>query len=198
METVGIFILMIIGLIIFILIAVLSLRNRDYESPIAWAGKQGEREAAEIIKEILQENDILLTNVYICHDGKETELDNVIINNNGIFIIEVKNYSGTLVGEENDYEWTKYKISSGGNTYIKQVRNPVRQVKRQVYILSQYLKYYNIRAWIDGYVLLLNHNSPLYSSMILESQEEIDHVIHERPYNLLNQKTVHAVKELLL
>ena len=188
------------GIAVFsVLILILwVLWDKGYESPRVRAGKEGEKEATEIIKRVLRENDILLTNVRIQYKEKETELDNVIINNRGVFIIEVKNYSGVLIGGENDYEWTKYKVSRGGNTYEKQVRNPIKQVKRQVYILSRFLKYYGISVWIDGYVLLLNRNGPVDSSLILESYEQINEAIHKRQQKEMNKKTVLAIKELLM
>ena len=188
------------GIAVFsVLILILwVLWDKGYESPRVRAGKEGEKEATEIIKRVLRENDILLTNVRIQYKEKETELDNVIINNRGVFIIEVKNYSGVLIGGENDYEWTKYKVSRGGNTYEKQVRNPIKQVKRQVYILSRFLKYYGIKVCIDGYVLLLNRNGPVDSSLILESYEQINEAIHKRQQKEMNKKTVLAIKELLM
>ena len=188
---------------IFILILILAIVwDKFYQKPEirpeGRAGKQGEKEAVRIIEQVLQEGDILLSNICVCYREKETELDNVIINNRGVFIIEVKNYSGVLVGSEDDYEWTKYKISRGLNIYEKRVRNPMKQVKRQVYILSRYLKCYGIRVWIDGYVLLLNNNSPIHNNMILESSKAIDQAIHRRSQNSLNKKTVAAIKELLM
>ena len=188
------------GIAVFsVLILILwVLWDKGYESPRVRAGKEGEKEATEIIKRVLRENDILLTNVRIQYKEKETELDNVIINNRGVFIIEVKNYSGVLIGGENDYEWTKYKVSRGGNTYEKQVRNPIKQVKRQVYILSRFLKYFVINVWFDGYVLLLNRNGPVDSSLILESYEQINEAIHKRQQKEMNKKTVLAIKELLM
>lgn len=45
-------------------------------------------------------NDVYLRNVKVEYDGRPAEIDNVIINQNGIFIIEVKNYSGILYGDE--------------------------------------------------------------------------------------------------
>lgn len=199
-KTVYRLIFIFLGIAVFsVLILILwVLWDKGYESPRVRAGKEGEKEATEIIKRVLRENDILLTNVRIQYKEKETELDNVIINNRGVFIIEVKNYSGILIGGENDYEWTKYKVSRGGNTYEKQVRNPIKQVKRQVYILSRFLKYYGINVWIDGYVLLLNRNGPVDSSLILESYEQINEAIHKRQQKAMNKKTVLAIKELLM
>ena len=191
-----IFIFIWIGCIAFLVI-IAVLFYKTYEAPGVRAGKRGEKEAAEIIKQVLQKEDILLMNVCVKYKEKATELDNVIINRRGVFIIEVKNYSGTLTGKEDDYEWTKYKVSRGGNIYEKQVRNPIKQVRRQVYILARFLKYSGIRVWVEGYVLLLNNNSPVHNDMVLESFEGIDQALHGRTHNSLNSGAVAAIKELL-
>lgn len=194
----GILVLAAVLVLTAILLIIRLFGGGGYEPPQVRAGREGEKEATEIIRRILRENDILLTNIRVNYKEKKTELDNVVINNRGVFIIEVKNYSGVLTGGEDDYEWTKYKVSGGGNIYEKQVRNPIKQVRRQVYILSRFLKYYGINVWIDGYVLLLNKNSPVDSDMVLESLGQINQAIHKRTRNTLNKKTVLAIRELLL
>ena len=81
-----------LGIAVFsVLILILwVLWDKGYESPRVRAGKEGEKEATEIIKRVLRENDILLTNVRIQYKEKETELDNVIINNRGVFSTAVR------------------------------------------------------------------------------------------------------------
>ena len=73
-----------------------------YVSPAYRAGRAGEAEATELIRSVLREDDRLFTGVNVAIDGKRTELDNVIVNPRGVFIIEVKTYSGTLKGSESD------------------------------------------------------------------------------------------------
>lgn len=90
------------------------------------AGIRGEEAAARAIESVLREDDRLFTNVKIEHDGKPTELDNIVVNRFGVFIIEVKNYTGHIVGGEDDYEWQKFKTTNAGNTYEKTVKNPIR------------------------------------------------------------------------
>ena len=194
-------VLIFVGIITFAFIVLLliwvAIRSKTFEHPRIKAGKRGEKAATDIIKQVLQEGDELLTNVCINYRERMAELDNVIINRSGIIIVEVKNYSGMLTGEEDDYEWTKYKRSRGGNTYVQQVRNPIKQVKRQVYLLSKVLKCNGIGVWVDGYVLLLNNNSPVHSDMVLESFWEIDQAIHRQSRKPLSRKTIIAVKEVL-
>ena len=169
----------IIGLIALIIWLFLLLRGTPEEPPERRAGKSGEKYASRIIDEVLRESDKHLTNVLITADGKQAELDNVIINRNGVFIIEVKNYTGELHGDEEDYEWLKYKYTSSSVPFQKVVKNPIPQVKRQVYILSKLLKKHNINVWIEGYVFFVERNSPVNSCYVLWTQEDIDRAIHQ-------------------
>lgn len=183
--------------ITIILFLLYRLQKWFREIPVRQAGKEGELAAQEIIREVLRENDILLSNICISYEGKETELDNVVITDKGVFIIEVKNYSGKLIGKEEDFEWKKYKLSTGGNVYEKNVKNPIKQVKRQVYILSHYLKSQGIDIWVEGYALLLENNSPVHGEYVLESRKEIGTAIHRQGRNHLSRKTMGEVRTLL-
>ena len=193
-------IIIIAVLVIFAVIVLLSILfgRYDIELPEKRAGRMGERIATSIISEILNDEDILLTNVGIFTDGKETELDNVIINTKGIFIIEVKNYSGQLIGDEEDAEWIKNKVTEAGYLYQKTVRNPIRQVKRQEYLMSKLLKDNGIHVWIKGYVFLLERNSPVKSAYILDTQKDIDVAVHPDAVDQMDVEMVESVKRLLM
>ena len=160
-------------------------------------GIRGEEAAVRVIQSVLRDGDRLFTNVSIEYDGKPAELDNVVVNKYGVFIIEVKNYSGFIVGGEDDFEWQKYKTTNAGNTFVKTVRNPIRQVKRQIYILARYLEYYGSRVWVHGYAILLHGNSPVRSEYVLTSKADIDHAIHTVDRRMLDTKTVDRIAELL-
>ncbi len=95
------------------------------------------------------------------------------------------------------FEWIKNKITSAGYFYQKKVKNPIRQVKRQVYILSTYLRQYGIDTWIMGYVFLVERNSPVESDHVLESQRDIDDVIHFGTNNNLTIAQKNSIVELL-
>lgn len=168
-----------------------------FERPERRAGRRGEAFAADVIRQVLREDDHLLTNVKISIPDKETELDNVVVNKYGVFIIEVKNYKGELVGNEDDYEWEKYKTTDAGNTYEKTVKNPIVQVKRQIYILKEHLKYYGVDVWVKGYVILLRRNSPVESELVLDSVADIDRALHTPDKTRLGKKTVERIVELL-
>ncbi len=187
----------IIVLIIFIIYAASKSDSFTIEPPHRAAGRQGEHIATRYISSVLREDDAYYTNVSIAFDGKPTELDNVIVNKFGVFIIEVKNYSGRLSGSEDDYEWTKVHISEAGNPYYKTVKNPIKQVKREVYILAKYLDYYGVSVWVDGYAMIIGASSPVDSEYVLSSVGDIDHAIHTPGKKRLNSDTIESIKRLL-
>ena len=198
---------LIFALIIFLIVLLIRLgigngegfqSFGEIETPKKRAGRKGEEYAADLIRQVLNEKDTLLNNVKISVDDNETEIDNIIINNRGIFIIEVKNYRGVLYGNEDDYEWTKVKESSGGNLYQNTVKNPIKQTKRQVYILAQFLKQYGYKVWVEGYVLMVKENSPVDHEMILKSIDDIDDVIHQGTNNKITNSTREEIIKLLL
>lgn len=181
--------------IILFIILLLSLSNGEDQKRIA--GKEGELQAKKILNHYLNENDLLLNNVNISIHGRNTELDYVVINNNGIFIFEVKNFSGKLVGNEDDQYWNKYKISSGNKEYIKEIRNPIKQLKREIYLLKEYLKYYGVDLWIEGYVLFVNMNSPVESEYTINDQSEIDDILHLRRNQALTKNQIEKIISIL-
>lgn len=186
-----------IAAVILLFFFVKKISDRVNKERQEAAGRAGEHKATEIISSVLREGDFLFTNVQISYDGKEAELDNVVVNKHGVFIIEVKSYSGWLTGAEEDYEWKKQHESRGGNIYTKIVKNPIKQVKRQVYILANYLDYYGVKVWVDGYAMILGASSPVASNMVLESVGQIDHVIHNTVKNGLNEEKIQKVCNLL-
>ena len=161
------------------------------------AGERGEAIAADIIRRALHDGDLLFTNVRVEYDGRPAELDNVIVNRYGVFIIEVKNYKGRIVGFEDDYEWHKYKITGAGNIYEKSVKNPIKQVKRQTYILAHFLEENGARVWIRGYAMLLNGNSPVESEYMLNGTADVERAIHTMDRRLLDEETVERVAALM-
>ena len=167
------------------------------EPPEVVAGKMGEASAANAVASILTNDDLMFTNVEVSYGDMETELDIVILNQNGVFIIEVKNYNGRLRGSEDDYEWEKYHTSRGGNTYVKTVKNPIRQVKRQVYILAEYLRSFGIRVWVEGYVFFLQTDSPVRSDLVLRNLREIDLAVHRPQKQRLSESAIRDIAEKL-
>ncbi len=172
----------IIMLFLLVIVLLIFLLPRTEEDGKERAGKEGEILAGKMIQQYLNEQDILFNNVEIVVHGRETELDYVVINKNGVFIFEVKNYSGELEGNEDDEYWNKYKISSGNNEYVKEVRNPIN---------------YGIDLWINGYVLFVNMNSPIDSDYTINNERELNSILHTRGGQTLNKKQIEKIVNIL-
>ena len=171
-------VLVIVAIVVLLAQSGKSERGGFFESPEKRAGRNGEKYATHVIKQCLDSDDLLLTNVCVQFEGKRTELDNLIINRSGVYIIEVKTYRGRLFGGADDYEWEKYKVTNAGNVYEKTVKNPIKQVHRQIYVLANYLKSRGIRVWVNGYAFLVYNNSPVQSDTVLESTNDIYSALH--------------------
>lgn len=196
----------IIGIVLFVVLVAfvvcfLAVNSKtEYErvqKEIKYAGNRGEEIFNYIISNILHSDDVLLNNISLDVNGKKTEIDNVIINKNGIFIVEIKNYNGRLYGKADDYEWIKEKVSPGGNVFTKEVKNPIKQTKRQIYILSQYLKNNGIRIWIKGYTYFINYNSPVEDEYVISDIRELDQILHGQQDKTYDEKLIHKVTNLL-
>ena len=187
----------VVVLLIIIIIIIAARSGGIFVSPQKAAGRKGERAATKIIKTVLHGGDALFTNVSVSFEGREAEYDDIIVNRFGVFIIEVKNFSGRLSGSVDDREWTKVHISEGGNPYVKTVENPIGQVKREVYILAKYLDHHDVSAWVDGYVMILGASSPFSGGYFLTRKSDIDRVIHTPGKRPLKKETLDDVIELL-
>ena len=191
---------------VFIAIAVSACRNDNgsfrtpYPDPsydereIYRAGEEGEYLAASAIKSILFKDDWHTCNFEFSVDGREAECDILVVNSNGIFIFEVKNFSGSLFGYETDDIWEKVKESDSGNLYSKEIKNPIKQVRRQRWLLKELLGSYGIYDFrIDGYVLLVNANPHDESEYILTDLSEVERIIHTPVKHPLNKSKKDAV-----
>ena len=192
-----IYLFVIVALIVLSFLAIRLFRKKREQREIKSAGNKGEAYFNNMLKSILRNDDVLIRNVCLQVNGKETEIDSLIINNNGIFIVEVKNYNGRLYGDIDDFEWTKEKISPGGNVFYKQVKNPIKQIKRQTYILSQFLKENNIRVWISGYAYFINGNSPVDDDCVINDIDELDRIIHTPGNKFYDERLIHKVIKAL-
>ena len=192
-----IYLFVIVALIVLSFLAIRLFRKKREQREIKSAGNRGEAYFNNMLKSILRNDDVLIKNVCLQVNGKEAEIDSLIINNNGIFIVEVKNYNGRLYGDIDDFEWTKEKVSPGGNVFYKQVKNPIKQIKRQTYILSQFLKENNIRVWISGYAYFINGNSPVDDDCVINDIDELDKIIHTPGNKFYDDRLIHKVIKAL-
>ena len=78
----------------------------------------------------------LLNNITIPFQDGTTEIDHILVSTKGIFIIETKNYSGWIFGNENSKQWTQviYRVKH-------KFQNPIYQNYKHVKALHYYLDF---------------------------------------------------------
>lgn len=105
-------------------------------------GKQGENAVSRVLGKTIPGEQYIINNLLFSDDsGQSCEIDHIFINRRGIWVIETKNYSGTIYGGEDQREWTQ--VLAYGNVKNK-LYNPVKQNQTHIYHLSKYLKARNI------------------------------------------------------
>ena len=84
-----------------------------------------------------KENKKYVINNYMIQDGeKSSQIDHIVINENGVFVIETKNYSGIIYGNDNQHEWIQ--VLSYGRVRNK-LHSPIKQNATHIYRLKEIL-----------------------------------------------------------
>lgn len=103
-----------------------------------WIGRHGEKltqRELNLVK-LFGRSGKVLRNVYVPKDtGETSEIDVVFITQKGIFVIESKNYSGWIFGDEKSAYWTVMLANKTKNRFY----NPIMQNKTHMKWLGRYL-----------------------------------------------------------
>ncbi|MBN2557715.1 MAG: NERD domain-containing protein [Clostridia bacterium] len=76
---------------------------------------------------------IVMNDIYIpAYDGLYTQIDHLIVSNNGVVVVETKSFGGDISGSPREKYW---KSSKGG--HVKKVLNPIRQNSYHIKMLRQ-------------------------------------------------------------
>lgn len=82
------------------------------------------------------ENGKVIKNIYVPYKNRTSEIDVLFITRKGLFVIESKNYSGWIFGNEYQNQWTQ--CIKGGRKY--RFYNPIKQNRTHVKAVQHYLK----------------------------------------------------------
>ena len=104
---------------------------------------------------------------------------------------------GKPLAEKKNIDKQKLEEQKAYNEYVKEVRNPIKQVKREIYLLKELLHIYGVYLWIDGYVLFVNMNSPVESEYTINDQSEIDDILHLRRNQVLTKNQIEKIISIL-
>ena len=121
------------------------------------AGVVGEEAALNVVS-ALSDECYIFTNLVVKYDGEDNETDLIVISPTGLTMVEVKNYSGLLIGDLSDREFIHRKYLKNGTYTDDTARNPVKQVGAPIYKLAHYLKDRGITVTVRRCALFVNDN----------------------------------------
>lgn len=157
------------------------LLSRRYN--ILISGLKGEKLLYRIAKKHKNSSHIFL-NLPVRYKRNRSEIDMLMVSENGILIVEVKNHSGTIIGGDKDEQWCQYKYYKDGHSTESEMKNPIKQISRQRDILKNILRSQGYDVWIDGVVMFsnpfvrlkLNLSNP--NSFVVSGEKELDDFIN--------------------
>lgn len=119
------------------------------------AGETGEKRIKEILMLHKACNHLygkLFQNIYLGHGEHTNELDFVSITSRGIFVVEVKNWSGQIQGTLDDEKWIQHKTFETiyPKNPIKQNRNHANKLKSVLGNTSKVFPYFPITVFVKN------------------------------------------------
>lgn len=118
--------LFIVMIILFFFI-IMKLNSPEYK------GKNGEKLVAERL-EIIDGYKYIFNNIMINDNGKSRQIDHIAITEYGVYVIETKNYAGTIYGKETSNKWKQYL-----NKKCFEFENPVYQNYGHLQIVNEHI-----------------------------------------------------------
>lgn len=115
--------------------------HTSYSQAISNKGNSGEYKVAKVIGETNGMDKFVIHNLILKLKGRTSQIDHIIIQRNGIFIIETKNYAGWIFGYENAKKWSQ--TLAYGKVKNK-FYNPIKQNRSHMYFLKRVLNEQNI------------------------------------------------------
>ncbi len=99
-----------------------------------------------------------LFNLYVPKDnGKTSEIDVVMFHPKGLFVIESKNYSGWIFGNENNKQWTQTLPVGRRRSHKERFYNPIMQNATHIRAVRKYIDdtipIYSVIAFSDNCTL---------------------------------------------
>lgn len=147
--------ILLLGLIIILILLSISIFNHPIIQ--SWIkGKTGEAKVKTVLERTKSPHKKIINNIVIkTEDQKTSQIDHILINEYGIFVIETKNYAGKIYGMDYANEWKQYLHNKP-----YPFRNPIKQnhshICRLKEILGEEYPYFSIIVFVQNNVQKIN------------------------------------------
>ena len=160
-------------------------------------GIQGEEVITSTLTS-LPDDYMVFNNVALNYNGQLTEIDCIVLSRFGLWVVEVKSYKGVIHGLAANDMWSRIKTSKSGKEYNSEIKNPLKQVERQVQILSNVLYRKGIRITAKGYVVFpVAENVNVDSDKVFLNIIQLKQMILSKNQAILSQDKVETIRDVL-
>jgi hypothetical protein len=125
-------------------------------------------------------------------DGKSSQVDHVLINPNGVFVVETKNYAGRIYGNEKQHEWTQ--VFNYGRSKFH-FYNPVKQNATHIYRLREAL---GNNVYMKSLIVFVQNNTAYIESDKVCTIREMKYAIKEPQSKQLSVNDMEIIYNQLL
>lgn len=98
------------------------------------AGEIGENAVASVLKKCDSGNALVINDYMTVEEGQSRQIDHICICSNGVFVIETKNFAGTIYGGQDEYMWQQYVNGQKHEFY-----SPLKQNITHMYCVKKLL-----------------------------------------------------------
>lgn len=186
------------------------IRGMDGEMHKLVSGLEGEEAALEAVSR-LDDDSYIFENLVVWLDGDKNEADLIVVNPSGVTVMEVKDYSGTLLGDLSQPKIIQRKCKKKDKYEDKDADNPVQQIEGPAKKLEAFLARKGVSVAVRRCALFTNENVDIQVSdskglaracplFLLNSQELLPYLhtnYHQNLDHAQIQKIVSALRTLL-
>ena len=196
------FFVIVIFIILYFLLLIVFLKKRSKkdnltqqstdESFLHKQGEQGENRINYLInKYCLEYHHIISNGLFYDWNENSHEIDQILINKYGVFVIETKNWHGSLIGRDYDDEWLYIQ-----NNLAEKRRAPVKQNEIHVQVIEEIL---NNDIPIKNIVVFINTNLEKVTSNYVYDEVSLIETINQpiKKYYSLSKEEIDEIYELL-
>lgn len=165
-------------------------RNAD-ENDTVTIGKRGETEVLRVLTQTRSSHKKIINDIVIkTAEDQTSQIDHILINEAGIFVLETKNYKGAIYGTEKGFHWCQYL---NGKKFI--FYNPVKQnavhIKRLKSVLGNAYPYYSV------IVFAKNNTKKIDADNVVDLKDLADYIHSHEAQSLSKQEIRKIYKRLL-
>lgn len=115
---------------------------------------QGEKQVISLLSRNLSDDYYLINGLYL--HGGGGDIDHIVLAPAGIFVLEIKNWSGTILNQGE--EWKRPGKGVSGSSPSSQVKRNVARIKQ---IIDSSTSFRFLGIWVEGIVGFTNKNASL-------------------------------------